>query len=145
VNGYLVLEAREKMKPVAKNRESYSLWIESLKAKRESCEKERKATLRQVQTALKTLAKDYSWDELYIFGSVLKAGRFSGKSDVDIAVKGLNKFKHYSFVGEISALLGREVDVIRLEDCHFSDSIVSRGMKYSEDLQEFKDSVASIE
>ena len=133
------------MKQVAKNRGSYSLWIESLKAKRESREKERKATLRQVQTALTTLAKDYSWDELYIFGSLLKVGGFGRKSDVDIAVKGLNKFKHFSFVGEISALLGREVDVIRLEDCHFSDSIISKGMKFLEDLQEFKDSAASIE
>lgn len=118
------------MKQVVETQRSYSLWIESLKAKRESREKERRAILQQVQTALKTLAKDYSWDDIYIFGSLLKEGRFGGKSDVDIAIKGLNKFKHFSFVGEISALLGREVDVIRLEDCHFSDSIISGGMRW---------------
>lgn len=123
------MEARKKMEPV-ETRRSYSLWIELLKAKRKSGEKERRTILRQVQTALKTLAKEYSWDELYIFGSLLKEGGFGAKSDVDIAVKGLNKFKHFSFVGDISALLGREVDVIRLEDCHFGDSIISKGMKW---------------
>lgn len=117
------------MEPV-ETRRSHSLWIELLKAKRKSGEKERRTILRQVQTALKTLAKEYSWDELYIFGSLLKEGGFGAKSDVDIAVKGLNKFKHFSFVGDISALLGREVDVIRLEDCHFGDSIISKGMKW---------------
>ncbi len=119
------------MKQVVENRKSYALWIESLKTKRDSLEKQRRAILQQVQNVLKTLAKRYSWDDIYIFGSLIKEGKFTGKSDVDIAVKGLSKFEHFSFVGDISVLLERDVDVIRLEDCHFSDSIISGGMRWT--------------
>lgn len=97
----------------------------------ESREEIRKQVLLQVDAALDTLAGSYSWDEAYIFGSLVKEGKFSNRSDVDIAVKGLNKFEYFSFIGDISAFLGRGVDVIRLEDCHFSNSIISGGIKCS--------------
>ena len=109
---------------------SCSLWIELLHAKAESREINRKKVVLQVDAALDTLAESYSWDDVYIFGSLIQEGRFSKKSDVDIAVKGLSKFEHFSFVGDISSLLGRAVDVIRLEDCHFSNSIMARGIKW---------------
>jgi len=117
------------MKSTVKTQNSCSLWIESLQARNEAREKKRIKVLRQVETALETLAESYSWDAIYIFGSLAKEGRFLEKSDVDIAIKGLNKFEHFSFVGDISALIGRPVDVIRLEDCHFSDSIIYGGAR----------------
>lgn len=118
------------MKSTVKTKSSRFLWIESLQARNKVREKERIKVLRQVETALETLAESYSWDAIYIFGSLTKECRFAEKSDVDIAIKGLNKFEHFSFVGDISALLGRPVDVIRLEDCHFSDSIISGGVRW---------------
>lgn len=77
------------------------------------------------------LSKKYNWGAVYIFGSLIKRGKFSNKSDIDIAVKGLDKFDYFSFVGEISALLNRSVDVINMEDCHFAESIVSKGVRWS--------------
>jgi len=96
----------------------------------ESREEIRKQVLLKIDAALDALAGSYSWGDTYIFGSLIKEGRFSNKSDIDIAVKGLNKYDHFSFVGDISALLDREVDVIRLEDCHFRNSIISGGIKW---------------
>jgi len=110
---------------------AFPRWIKSLQERSEKREKIRKEVLQEVDAVLDTLALSYSWDEVYIFGSLIRAGAFSSKSDVDIAVKGLNKFKHFSFVGDCSSLLGRAVDVIRFEDCHFSDSIMSGGIKWS--------------
>jgi uncharacterized protein len=106
-------------------------WIEILQIQSETREKIRKKVWMQVEVALDTLSEAYSWDEVYIFGSLIREGKFSSKSDVDIAIKGLNKFQHFSFVGDFSLLLGRDVDVIRLEDCHFSNSITSGGIKWS--------------
>jgi predicted nucleotidyltransferase len=66
----------------------------------------------------------------YIFGSLIRPGRFRHESDVDVAVRGLNKFKHFVFVGDLSMLLERSVDVIGLEECPFTASIVSKGLKW---------------
>lgn len=101
-----------------------------LQARNKAREEERIKVLRQVKMALETLAESYSWDAIYIFGSLAKRGKFAEKSDIDIAIKGLNKFDHFSFTGDISALLGRPVDVIRLEDCHFGDAIISGGVRW---------------
>lgn len=106
-------------------------WIEILQIQSETREKIREKVLKQVDAALDTLSETYSWDEVYIFGSLIRERKFSSKSDVDIAIKGLNKFQHFSFVGDFSLLLGRDVDVIRLEDCHFNNSITSGGIKWS--------------
>jgi len=106
-------------------------WIELIQAQSETREKIRKEVLLQVEAALDTLSETYSWDEIYIFGSLIREGKFSSKSDVDIGIKGLNKFQHFSFVGDLSLILGRDADVIRLEDCHFSESIASGGLKWN--------------
>ena len=106
-------------------------WIEHIDAEAEFREKTRKKILRQVDAALIELSKTYTWDEVYLFGSLIREGKFSSKSDVDIAIKGLNKFHHFSFVGDLSSILGRDVDVIRFEDCHFLNAIRSGGIKWS--------------
>jgi len=49
---------------------------------------------------------------------------------VDIAVSGLNKFALFAFVGDLSSLLGRSVDVVMLKECSFADTIASKGMKW---------------
>jgi len=83
------------------------------------------------EDALALLSQRYAWDEVFIFGSVIQSGRFSKRSDVDIGIRGLNKFLHYQFVADISSLLDRDVDVIRLEDCDFSDVIIRRGIPWN--------------
>ena len=50
-------------------------------------------------------------------------GRFRQNSDIDIAVLGLKKYDYYKFIGEISDLLNRRVDVVLLEECAFAHFI----------------------
>lgn len=118
------------MNPRKKIESACPLWVEFQKAKEATREIMRKDILRQLDAALDTLYETYSFDEVYLIGSIIKEGKFSSESDVDIAIKGLNKFEHFSFIGDLSSLLGRDVDVIRMEDCRFSDSIISGGVKW---------------
>ena len=93
-------------------------------------EQKRKRTTHEIDHALEKLMKRYSWDEAYIFGSVAKTGKFHSGSDVDIALSGLNKFDYYAFVGDISELLNKRVDVVLLEECSFRRSIMKKGIKW---------------
>jgi predicted nucleotidyltransferase len=111
------------------------VWLNDLQARHARLERHRQKLVAEVQRALAELQKKYQWDEAYICGSVSKKNRFQSHSDVDIALSGLNKFDHYAFTGDISDLLNRDVDVIRLEDCDFSNSIKMRGIQCSPNKQ----------
>jgi predicted nucleotidyltransferase len=107
------------------------LWYKAIVKKQADQEKMRIAVIQQINKALTRLDKKYHWDEVYLFGSVAQKGKFRRNSDIDIAVRGLDKLEHYAFIGEISDLLNKRVDVILLEECHFADSIRERGIKWS--------------
>ena len=104
-----------------------ALWYKSLLKRQEEKEKMRMAELQKVEEALDNLDMKYHWDEAYLFGSLTKKGRFIRNSDIDIGVQGLNKLDHYAFVGDISDLLDRPVDVVLLEECHFAKTIKKKG------------------
>ena len=40
--------------------------------------------------AFKTLSEKYSWEEIFIFGSITRNGAFHDGSDVDIGIEGLD-------------------------------------------------------
>jgi len=107
-----------------------SRWFQFVQKEQEEREKLRKLILQDVEKTLQLLMEKYTWKEIYLFGSIVQEGRFKPNSDVDIAVLGLNKFDYYTFIGEASEILNRRVDVIRLEECHFSNSIVKKGLKW---------------
>ncbi len=107
------------------------LWYNSLLKKEEDREKSRKAMTQRINEALNRLDKKYHMEEVYLFGSVAQSGRFCRNSDIDIAIKGLNRFDYYEFIAEISELLDKRVDVVSLEECHFADSIKEKGIKWN--------------
>lgn len=107
------------------------LWRENRRKKAAENETLRLTVLDQVRDALIDLGRRYRWDTVYVFGSVIKPGKFHPHSDVDIAVKGLDKFQLYSFIADISFFLQRDVDVVVVEECHFSESIMQRGAKWN--------------
>jgi len=107
------------------------LWHKSILKKQADQEKMRIAALQQVEDALSSLEKKYRWDEAYLFGSIVLEGRFRRNSDIDIAVLGLKKFDYYEFIGEISDLLNKRVDVVLLEECHFEQFIKEKGIKWN--------------
>ena len=107
------------------------LWQKSILKKQADQEKMRITVLQQVQDTLRTLEKKYQWDEAYLFGSIVLEGRYRQKSDIDIALLGLKKYDYFKFIGEISYLLNRRVDVVLLEECHFAQFIKEKGIKWN--------------
>jgi len=120
---------------LARNDSIPSRWFQFVQKEQEEREKIRKSILQDVNKTLQLLMEKYTWKEIYLFGSIVQKGRFQPNSDVDIAVRGLNKFDYYAFIGEVSEILNRRVDVIRLEECHFSNSIEKKGMKWTHKKQ----------
>ena len=90
-----------------------------------------RTVLSEIEEAVQVLTGQYEWEEIYLFGSILKPGKFQPDSDVDIGVKGLDKFLLYAFIGDVSAILNREVDVVRLEECPFAEKIMKSGVKWN--------------
>ena len=107
------------------------LWHKRILERRADREKMRIAAIRQVQKTLHRLETKYQWDEAYLFGSILHEGRYGRNSDIDIAVLGLKNHDYYEFVGEISDLLNKRVDVVLLEECDFAHSIKEKGIKWT--------------
>lgn len=107
------------------------LWHRSILKKQADQEKMRITDLQQVEDTLRTLEKKYQWDEAYLFGSIVLEGRYRRKSDIDIALVGLKKYDYYKFIGEISDLLNRRVDVVLLEECSFAHFIKKKGIKWN--------------
>ena len=63
------------------------------------------------------LGEKYQVSRVFLFGSVLKDGDFSGKSDLDIGVVGLKKSDFYKALADISQLTEFNIDLKPLEDC----------------------------
>ena len=114
---------------------NFDLWHKLCHERQALQEQERTDVLKRLFHALDHLADQYEWEDLYIFGSVLKSNQFGQHSDVDIAIKGLNKFLHYQFIANLSSMIDRNVDVIRLEDeCLFKDNIIEVGIKWKKNV-----------
>ena len=107
------------------------IWYNARLKEQARLEEKRKEMVKRIDDVLTVLYKKYNLDEVYLFGSVSQEGKFRQKSDIDIAVKGLNKFDYYKFVGEISELINSRVDVVLMEECHFADFIREKGRKWN--------------
>ena len=107
-----------------------SVWARAIEKKRQKREQQRIETLDKVLNAIDQLSEKYKWKELYLFGSLTQPDKFSERSDIDFGIEGLDKYLHYKFISDLSGLLQRGIDVIRLEDCSFAESIKKRGIKW---------------
>lgn len=107
------------------------IWRQRRRKRLEDYENIRRAVLSEIEDAIESLTGEYEWEEIYLFGSIIKPGRFQPDSDVDIGIKGLNKFALYAFIGDISAILNRDVDVVRMEECPFAEKIMKSGVKWN--------------
>jgi len=61
-------------------------------------------------------------------GSILREGKYYPFSDLDIAVEGLQE-DYFKTLVQLEDLLDRNVDLIELESCRFSQEIQERGLK----------------
>ncbi len=68
----------------------------------------------------------------YIFGSVTLPGRFSDRSDVDLAVETHKTGDICALMGDLSMHINRDVDLIPLDQCHFADKIRRIGLTWKQ-------------
>ncbi|MCX6583010.1 MAG: nucleotidyltransferase domain-containing protein [Candidatus Aminicenantes bacterium] len=68
---------------------------------------------RDIQTAVDILNKE-GCKEIYLFGSLVK-GQCSDRSDIDLAVNGLDKRNFFKILGKLLMALDHSVDLVNLE------------------------------
>lgn len=102
--------------------------LQERKAKREH---DRLMTLQKVLTWLDQWADYYSIETAFVFGSLICPGHFWEMSDVDIAVEGIDRERHFQAISHLSRTVERDVDLIPLEHCHFAERIREHGMVWT--------------
>ncbi len=105
-----------------------SLLDQVLCDRRSHLEQARQELLRQTLDWLAQHGEEYGIRQAYVFGSVICPGRFTERSDVDIAVERIDSIRLLEAFTNMSSALGREVDMIELEKCHFADRIRQQGI-----------------
>ena len=112
----------------------YNLLDEIIQKRQAMAENHRRAVFERTKHALSKLSSEFYWKDIYFFGSIIQPGRFGLNSDVDIAIKGLNAFFLFRLTGRLSAIIERDVDIVRLEDnCIFKEYIIEEGVRWIKD------------
>lgn len=105
---------------------------EALARRRIVLERERQAALASVLRLLEELGPRYGIRRAYIFGSITRPGHFTEASDVDIAVEPMGPEHFFAAMSAFALALGREVDLVELDKCHFAYRIRERGIEWTE-------------
>ncbi len=94
-------------------------------------ETERQELLKKVLQWLNQHGTQYGIRKAYIFGSLTQAHQFHRNSDIDLAIEQTNPATFFSVIGYISEAMGRDVDLIQLDKCHFADRIRQAGIQWT--------------
>jgi predicted nucleotidyltransferase len=85
----------------------------------------RTRTRERLRSALNNLLPG---QEVIVFGSLTRPGKFQEESDVDIAVEGIPpNLSLYGLTALLAEEVGRPVDVILLPECRFREKIINQG------------------
>lgn len=106
------------------------LVTEKKKKEREEAEVLRQKLLCEVKNLLSDFSRVIPFQEAYIFGSLVKPGRFFVDSDIDIAFYGLQDKNFIKAISFLSGHLGRDVDVVQLEGYRLEEKIKKEGIKW---------------
>jgi len=88
-------------------------------------ERLRRETRRQLD---EVLGSTISGQRVFLFGSLLKAGKFSDTSDVDLALESEPQdMTLYQLISLLGERMGRRVDVVLLSECRFREKILREG------------------
>ncbi len=105
-----------------------SILDEALARRKARNEAERQQVLAKTLRLLDELGPPYKIERAYVFGSLVKPGRFHADSDVDIAVEQIDPRRFFEAMSEFFNRLGREVDLVELDKCHFAHRIRQKGI-----------------
>ncbi|MBD3182198.1 hypothetical protein GF312_07895 [Candidatus Poribacteria bacterium] len=87
-------------------------------------------TFSQLEKLLEKLSNEYGFSQAYIFGSLVKPGKFREDSDIDIAICGLENKYFFRLISVISREMLRDVDLCQMERATegFRDKILKQGV-----------------
>jgi len=100
----------------------------AIQEKQEKREEERKRILQRTFDALNLLAREVKFSKAHIFGSLVCPYKFRDDSDVDIGFFGLADEDFFRAIALLSNEIGRDVDVIQLENHPLKDRIQTAGI-----------------
>lgn len=108
-----------------------SILDEALARRKARNEAERRQVLAKTLRLLDELGPIYKIERAYVFGSTVKPGRFHADSDVDIAVEQIDPARFFEAMSEFFNRLGREIDLVELDKCHFAGKIRREGVVWT--------------
>lgn len=111
--------------------ERFSTYLldEAIIRKTNEREKLRLDVLKKLHYIIGKLHLEVPFKEAYIFGSVTKPYEFLENSDADIGFLGLKDEYFFKITTFISREMGRNVDIIQLENFRFAEKIKKEGIK----------------
>jgi predicted nucleotidyltransferase len=101
---------------------------QAISDRRLKLEQERQKLLAKTLDWLNRFAINYGINKAYIFGSVIRREKFHQASDIDLAVEQINNQDYCTVISLLANYLEREVDIIKLDSCHFADRIREKGI-----------------
>lgn len=102
-----------------------------LQQQRQQNEGDRQEILQAALAWLRSNAAQFGIEQGYLFGSVTQPGRFTARSDVDLAVEGLTPGDPFGLISFLSTAVNRDVDLVPLDQCHFAEKIRREGVRWS--------------
>ena len=94
---------------------------------KEHGEKKRKALLSKTISVLEKAFKGSSV-EVYLIGSILQPFNFTSQSDIDVVLKNYTGDR-FEFWAKLEREIGRKVEIIPFETCHFQELVMKNGFK----------------
>lgn len=101
----------------------------ALARKREERERVRRAVQARALRLLDESPIDVG--EAILFGSVVRPGQFDAESDVDVAIPAVAPRAYFTLMGHLEDGLGRDVDLVTIDSCHFADAIRRTGLRWT--------------
>ncbi|MDB9528382.1 nucleotidyltransferase domain-containing protein [Oscillatoria sp. CS-180] len=101
---------------------------EMLAKRQQQAEQERQQLLEQALQWLSLHGEEFGITSGFLFGSVTQPDRFSRRSDIDLAIESLKIGDPFGLMSYLSLHIDREVDLVPLDQCHFSSKIRRDGI-----------------
>ncbi|MEW6482033.1 MAG: nucleotidyltransferase domain-containing protein [bacterium] len=86
--------------------------------------------IEKVFNALNKLSIEIPFKEAYLFGSIVKQGRFMKDSDIDIGFLGLKDYNFFKAMSFISSEVGVDVDIVQLEGHRLKNKVKKEGIRW---------------
>ncbi len=78
-----------------------------------------------------TLDRLVPGQQVIVFGSLVKPGKFTDESDIDVALEAEPQgMSIYQLIALLSEEMGRPVDVLLLDECRFREKILREGERW---------------